>query len=111
MLPVSHQCAEVGDLAPVRPGFLRIEQAGSTLELIQPGAEPLALDAVGTRTFMAAATDVWDDCVVDSELEWRFDSLGVTGFVATYTATYDLRGTCDVPADHCAVTYAIHAVR
>jgi hypothetical protein len=111
VLPVAHQCPEVGELAPVRPGFLRIEQAGSSLELIQPGATTLSLDAVNSRTWMASATDAWDGCQVDSEVEWRFDSLGVTGFVATYAATYDLRGTCDLPVDHCAVTYAVHAVR
>jgi len=111
VLPISHECPEVGDLAPIRPGFLLIEQSGSSLSLIQPGASPLSLDAVGTRTWMASATDAWDECMVDSALEWRFDSLGVTGFIATYTAEFDLRGGCDVPADHCAVTYAIYGAR
>lgn len=111
VIPIHHGCPEVGDLAPVRPGFLRIEEEGSSLSLVQPGAEPLSLAAAGRRTWMASATDAWEGCEIDSALQWRFDSLGATGFVATTTADFDLRGACEVPVEHCTVTYGIHAVR
>ncbi len=109
---VSHECPELGSLAPVEPGALEIRSLEGSVSMGRPGGE--------SRRYVAESADRWrwqavatiDGCDIEADAVWHLESISPTGFVAGYEATLTATGrNCAYQQRQCQVRFQVRGQR
>lgn len=104
---LTNDCGSEGMLFPFAPSRVSIDQREGEVVIASPG-EAARTYAVDGSLWVRERHGEMDGCALALRETWRVHGISRSHLSATYDASLDLDGECDIPALHsCRVRYAV----